>query len=382
MITADLTGERAFAEITRLCHAGLDPETLFRRVAEPLRRALPFEGYAASTFDPLSGLPTGLVSNEEMGGKDDARFFVEHVYFEDDVNEYGWMARERIAVARLSDGTGGRLERALRHRLYNAPKGFGYELRAVLTTDRNPWGGLCLVRERGDRDFDEREVAFMRRVVPPLTAGLRVATLYSEARREPTNDEASDTAGVLVLDNRGRVARYTRAAERWLRELGATEARREDGGDLPAAVWSVVGALRRALGPGTTGGYPTEATRLRVRGRSGRWLTLQASLTEPGPGNYAETVVVIAPAEPREVARFHTAAYGLSAREEEIAALVLRCASTRQISTALYISESTVQGHLSRIFAKAGVKSRRELLKRLLLDDLPSDPVKPDRRRS
>jgi DNA-binding CsgD family transcriptional regulator len=84
--------------------------------------------------------------------------------------------------------------------------------------------------------------------------------------------------------------------------------------------------------------------------------------------------VVIAPAEPREVARFHTAAYGLSAREEEIIALVLRCASTRQISAALYISESTVQGHLSRIFAKAGVKSRRELLKRLFLDNLPPNP--------
>ena len=345
MITADLADERAFAEIKRLCHAGLGPETLLRRVAEPLGRAVPFEGYAASTFGPLSGLPTGLFSNEEMGGKDDARFFVEHVYFEDDVNEYGWMARERIAVARLSEGTGGRLGRALRHRLYNAPKGFGYELRAVLAADRSPWGGLCLVRERGDRDFDEREAAFVRRAVPYLAAGMRAAAFHPEDRREPTDDEISDTTGVLVLDHRGRVAGYTRAAERWLRELGATEAGREDGSDLPAAVWSVVGALRRALGPGTTGGYPTEATRLRVQGRSGRWLTLQASLTEPGPGNYAETVVLIAPAEPREVARFHTAAYGLSAREEEIAALVLRCASTRQISAALYISESTVQGH-------------------------------------
>jgi len=374
MTTVDLTDERAFAEIKRLCHAGLDPETLFRRVAEPLGRAVPFEGYAAITLDPLSNLPTNLVSNEEMGGKGEARFFIEHVYFEDDVNEYGWMAREQLAVARLSDGTGGRLERALRHRLHNDPRGFGYELRAVLTADRSPWGGLCLVRERGGRDFDDREVAFMRRVVPPLAAGLRAATLYSEVRREPTNEETSDTAGVLVLDHRGRVTGYTRAAERWLKELGATEAARENGSDLPAAVWSVVGALRRALGPETTGGYPSDAPRLRVRGRSGRWLALQASLTEPRPGHHAETVVIIAPAEPREVARLHTAAYGLSAREEEITALVLRCASTRQISAALYISESTVQGHLSRIFAKAGVKSRRELLKRLFLDNLPPNP--------
>ena len=57
-----------------------------------------------------------------MGGKIDAHFFVEHVYFEDDVYEYGWMAQERIAVARLSDGTGGRLGRALRHRFTTLPK--------------------------------------------------------------------------------------------------------------------------------------------------------------------------------------------------------------------------------------------------------------------
>ena len=192
MTTADLANERTFAEIKRLCHAGLDAGTLCRRMVEPLGRAVPFEGYAASTFDPLSVLPTGMVYTEEMGTKEEARFFVEHVYFEDDVNEYGWMARERLAVARLSDGTEGRLERSLRHRLYNAPKGFGYEVRAVLAADGRPWGGLCLVREMGDRDFDEREVSFLERIVPHLTTGLRAATLRSEAGPELGGDGAGD----------------------------------------------------------------------------------------------------------------------------------------------------------------------------------------------
>jgi len=44
--------------------------------------------------------------------------------------------------------------------------------------------------------------------------------------------------------------------------------------------------------------------------------------------------------------------------------------STKQISRSLYISESTVQGHLSNVFEKIGVKSRRELLKHLFLDNL------------
>ncbi|MGH3146523.1 MAG: response regulator transcription factor [Rubrobacter sp.] len=64
-------------------------------------------------------------------------------------------------------------------------------------------------------------------------------------------------------------------------------------------------------------------------------------------------------------------AYGLSAREREVVKLVLRGSSTKQISRSLYISESTVQGHLSHVFEKSGVKSQRELLKRLFLDSLP-----------
>ncbi len=82
-------------------------------------------------------------------------------------------------------------------------------------------------------------------------------------------------------------------------------------------------------------------------------------------------MLVVAPAQPGEVARLRTAAYGLSPREADIVALVLRGASTRRISAALYIAESTVQGHLQSVFEKAGVKSRRELLKRLFLDNLP-----------
>ncbi len=62
--------------------------------------------------------------------------------------------------------------------------------------------------------------------------------------------------------------------------------------------------------------------------------------------------------------------YGLSDREKEVVALVLRGASTRGISRALHISESTVQGRLSHVFDKVGVKSRRELLKRLCLENM------------
>jgi DNA-binding CsgD family transcriptional regulator len=45
-------------------------------------------------------------------------------------------------------------------------------------------------------------------------------------------------------------------------------------------------------------------------------------------------------------------------------------ASTRDISNVLYISEYTVQEHLSNVFDKVGVRGRRALIKRLFFDNL------------
>ncbi len=95
--------DKAFAEVKRLCYAGLHEKMLLREVTRRLRRVVPFEAYCANTTDPSSGLITGLVT-EGMGGGPVARVFLEHVYFEDDVNEYNSMVRNRHPVALLSEG--------------------------------------------------------------------------------------------------------------------------------------------------------------------------------------------------------------------------------------------------------------------------------------
>ena len=100
--------ERVFSEIRRLCLSGLDEVTLLREVIARLRHAVLIDTYWAPKFDPLSGLPTGMVS-EGTDQLTRARFFLEHIYFEDDVLEFNWMARNRRPVALFSEGTGGNL---------------------------------------------------------------------------------------------------------------------------------------------------------------------------------------------------------------------------------------------------------------------------------
>lgn len=60
------------------------------------------------------------------------------------------------------------------------------------------------------------------------------------------------------------------------------------------------------------------------------------------------------------------AAYGLTARELDIARLVLRGEPTTAIAGSLHISSHTVQDHLKSVFDKIGVHSRRDLVGRLL----------------
>ncbi|HEX2181332.1 MAG TPA: helix-turn-helix transcriptional regulator [Rubrobacteraceae bacterium] len=365
MSESSLAMDRAFSEVKRLCYAGLDEKALLREAAERTRRAVPLELYCMLTNDPSSGLVTmAVLSDPEYGAV--ARHALEQVQFEDEVAPFGWMVERRLAALTLSESTGGKPERALRYREVMVPLGVEHEVRGVFALDGELWGSVSAMREPASPDFDAREVAFFRRVAPHLAAGLKAAVLRSEALAEPDGD---GSPGVLVLDRAGRVVQYTAAAERWLRELGDLGPGWRYGVGLPAAVLSVRGALKRTLGQATER-ESGSVLRLLVRGRSGRWLALHGAWTEPNAGRGSETVVVIEAAGPREVAWLRTSAYGLTKREREVVDLVVRGASTREISRALYISEHTVQEHLSNVFEKVGERGRRALVRRLYLDGL------------
>ena len=52
---------------------------------------------------------------------------------------------------------------------------------------------------------------------------------------------------------------------------------------------------------------------------------------------------------------------GLSVREREVAALLARGASYRDIAVSLYVSVATIQTHMTRIYAKLSVSNKVEL---------------------
>jgi DNA-binding NarL/FixJ family response regulator len=76
--------------------------------------------------------------------------------------------------------------------------------------------------------------------------------------------------------------------------------------------------------------------------------------------------VIIEQAKPAEIAPIIVRAYGLSERETNITRLILQGLSTKEIAAELYVSAYTIQDHLKSIFNKVGVRSRRELVARIL----------------
>ena len=97
--------------------------------------------------------------------------------------------------------------------------------------------------------------------------------------------------------------------------------------------------------------------------RAGRAAVIDAALLERG--GESQVAVVISAAPPSHQLERLAAASGLSAREREVVSSVADGLSTRSIADRLGISPYTVQAHLTSVYSKTGIRSRRELLAQL-----------------
>jgi DNA-binding CsgD family transcriptional regulator len=103
---------------------------------------------------------------------------------------------------------------------------------------------------------------------------------------------------------------------------------------------------------------------VRVPSTAGGWLLLHASHLNSSAGG--DIAVIIEPAHPGNAAPLLLSAQGLTPRERDVALLVLRGASTQAIAAELHLSAYTVKDHLKSIFDKTGVRSRGDLVARVL----------------
>ncbi|WP_212908589.1 LuxR C-terminal-related transcriptional regulator [Streptomyces sp. TS71-3] len=328
-------------DIERICRLGLDSRTLRSRVMARLRRDVRYDAFCFGTVDPWTLLVTDDVSEGIPPGN--AALASHNEYLESDVDKFADLARSGRTVGILSDSTGGDPRRSRRFRTVLPVIGAEHELRAVFLADGECWGAVSLFR-RGERtDFTARDAALVRALSRPVAVALRRAC----AGTPPPAAQGVPGPGVLVLDRLGRTLVANETARRWLHELGT----------LP--LHEVAAAARAGRG---------EEAYLRVRARTGRWLSLWGSTLNGEPDSGAS--VVIQPTPASDITRTLARVYELTVREREILEQVVSGRSSTGIASVLAMSRYTVQDHLKSIFTKFGVSSRGQLVARAL--DLPS----------
>jgi DNA-binding CsgD family transcriptional regulator len=340
-------------EIVRHCHSGLDVGRLQKQVLRSLRRLMPVDAAFFATADPETLLFTGAYAEEPLDAA--TPMFLANEFGCDDVNKFTSLAASARHVATLDGATRRDRRSSLRSRDIMQPLGLGDELRAALIVGQDCWGYLCLHRDDHPLGFTSWEAAMIARLGPHIAHALRQATLLH------ISTVSGDTAspGVVLLAKDLSVVAITADAEHLISLI-------DDGGStklaLPVAVYTVAVALEDVRRRGTAASHGLPSTR--VRTKDGRWIRLHASRLHGADGE-DRIAVVVEPIEARATVPLILSAYGLSAREAEVATLVLRGASTHAIVDTLHISQHTVQDHLKAVFDKAGVHSRRDLVGRL-----------------
>ncbi|MFF5138885.1 LuxR C-terminal-related transcriptional regulator [Streptomyces sp. NPDC013157] len=262
------------------------------------------------------------------------------------------------------------------------------ELRVALRDRGHCWGLLVLCRARGALPFSPADVALAARLSTPVGRALRQAFLLGGTDLGDT----PDAPGLVVLDRDGRIRQATPTARHWLGQIQESRPTDEETG--PLALQAVAAGVRTTAHENTgESSAPVHSTRSRVRTHSGHRVTLHAThMPVPGegegPGEDAgagHTCVSVGLSQPGELAALVLDAYGLSARERQVAQRVLVGRSTIEIVDELAITEDTVQDRLKKIFRKADVHSRRELMEEAFfhhyLPGLVQPPLTTDGRR-
>jgi DNA-binding NarL/FixJ family response regulator len=340
--------EKARREVARICHAGLDVPGLAATLSETLRRAIPFDGWCWHTIDPATAILTSAI---RPGYRADPRF-ARYEYTVPDVNKYSHLARGNPAAGILSDATHGMLQTSPRYRDLLGPLGIEHELRASFVTEDGCLAACAFYRGASEPDFSTADAELLISVSRVIAHAFKRALLIAALGR---SDHSGP--GIVLLDDDDKVQSISVQAEHWIDDLVDVAA---SDGVLPSPVYAVAARARAAAdrGDGTS-------AFARVITRSGRWVTLSGSRLK---GAESLTAVILEAARAAEIAPLIVHAYGLTTREQEIAGLVLRGLSTKDIAEALHLSTLTIQDHLKSIFMKTDTRSRGGLVARVFLD--------------
>jgi DNA-binding CsgD family transcriptional regulator len=348
MTNIDTSAAVARAAVSKLGRAGLDPAEFLSEVSARVGRVVPHDMSSWMTLDPDTMLLSGtILTNKPAALLQD---LLRNEQLVPDVHKITELARRPSPVAALSQLDAAAAAGSQRIQLIHRPAGIGDELRAMLRARGSSWGAAMLCRELGSRDFDTSERAFIADIAAEIGEGLR-----RSLSRRPDPGAAGLVPGAVAFGATGSMISATAEASRMMALM-------------PGGATTTLSCVAISASQG-------DGARARARLANGRWLLLHGERMLGAPGDPAQVTVTLVPAPRADVTSMLLRLHGLSAREREVAELLMLGPPTRTIADRLHISPHTLRDHVKSIFGKVGARSRSELMA-LGLDHVWPEPYR------
>lgn len=334
---------RSTERIQQLSESMLDSNSLRREVVEELRHAIGFDRWCWPVADPETLLPPDALFEHDYGAG--LPRYLQLEYSDDPYAAKHLVAKARDPAASLFSATAGELSRSQRWDEVLGPAGIG-DMAVVACRDQlGTWGWIEAYRDRGERPFDAHDLGLLRRVSRSLGSSLRVRAMQpvetAPERRPP---------GVIVLDSNLNAVSWTTGAKSWIHAMPAGDTY-EARGMLPALIYPAAGVAKAR---------PSSPARVLTQVGDGDWMAVEVALLQGA--HDGGLVVTMRAATGDETFGLLCRAYGLTRRERQLVALIVEGRDTKSISVYLSISRHTVQEHVTSVFEKTGVRSRRQLM--------------------
>lgn len=277
-----------------------------------------------------------------------------------------WMRGIELGVATMEtlfDGDATPYYSSPYYNEFARPNGAVQTLGALMTLGAfAPKGAAALQLWRNQSNperFTQADIDLVRLVFPALQVGVENYVRYGSDTAQFLRVCDDLGSALLICDTIGRVVHQTPA-------LDALLALDPESHEVRLELRRVAGNLSRLIvGAGAKGAAKGCDTRLEKSTQSARYVMrascMQASWTT-GPWIMVAVERVTQP--PKSAAELR-ARFGLTEAESRVAVLLVAGRTAKEIASELGISWSTVRRHTERVYLKADVRSRAELVARL-----------------